>query len=513
MIRTSESRREFLRRAGMAGAVSLLGVTGLQTARGAGNGDQGRTATVSVRPQPYDKAFANPLKGFRTDLPSDGGDGRGLDNPLITLARHYIRWNQIESTGTDTVDAIHAFCNPKWEGIEKRNLKIIPRVYLYWPDKYYWPSDLRAGDYGSTRFLDRVGKLIFKLGEAWDSDPRVAYVETGIVGPCGEQWGPTPHFELRKMIGDSHAAAFKNKLCMIRYPWQWPDYDFGVFWDSWGTRKDTARMLEVLESPALRGSWKTRVRGGEISYGFGDPPGNDPNDTMSNSHHANWIECLTRRGHWNHLGWVSYYDWKSPKTTACAQRLQKAFGYRFILEEVTYAAQTLPGKVLRVSFKVRNTGSSPFYYNWPVEVSLLDDRTRKPAWRGIFDHVDIRQWLPGDGWGQFASWNADAARFLTDAGPARYHIPPEAHEVKGSFPLPRDLPRGRYILALAILDPSAMLPACRFASGNYFKGGRHPIGRISLGHGSGSSELHDTVFDDLASDTRSNTARRADQRI
>jgi hypothetical protein len=325
-------------------------------------------------------------------------------------------------------------------------------------------------------------------------------VETGIVGPCGEQWGPTPHFELRKVLGDSYRAAFPDKLCMIRYPWQWVDYAFGVFWDSWGTHKDTARMLEVLESPALAETWKTRVRGGEISYGFGEPPGDNPNDTMMKSHHVDWIECLVRRGHWNHLGWVSYYDWTQPVAAAHGQRLQNAFGHRFVIEEVSFPARAMPGEALEVNFTVRNTGSSPFYYNWPVELSLLDEQTHQPVWRETFADVGIRQWLPGDRWMQFAEWDATLGHYVLGQSPARYEIPAKADHVRGQFTLPPNLRRETYILALAILDPAGMMPSCRFAIENYFTGGRHPIGRIGVGHNLEAAELDPARFNSLAAD-------------
>lgn len=41
--------------------------------------------------------------------------------------------------------------------------------------------------------------------------------------------------------------------------------------------------------------------------------------------------------------------------------------------------------------------------------------------------------------------------------------------------------RREYILALAILDPAGNLPSVRFATTNYFRGGRHPIGWIGVG--------------------------------
>ena len=75
-----------------------------------------------------------------------------------------------------------------------------------------------------------------------------------------------------------------------------------------------------------------------------------------------------------------------------AEAIQKAFGYRYVLDEVRFSFSTL----LNVAFDVTNTGSAPFYYNWPVEVALLDPETKKSVWKSTFD-TDIRKWLPGEG--------------------------------------------------------------------------------------------------------------------
>ena len=47
---------------------------------------------------------------------------------------------------------------------------------------------------------------------------------------------------------------------------------------------------------------------------------------------------------------------------------------------------------------MENTGSAPFYEDWPVEFSLLDPETHLPVWKTVLDGVDIRDWLPGDKW-------------------------------------------------------------------------------------------------------------------
>ena len=457
---------------------------------------------VLIRPKEYHEAFAGPLKGFRPDLPLEEARPPGRwDKRYVTLVRQYIRWNQIERNAEDGADLIRRFCDERWGQLPARNIKVIPRVFLHWPPNgNFWPEDLEAGDYSSVRFLDRLAGMIHKLGQAWDDDPRVAYVETGMIGPCGEQWNPSPSPELTKVMGDAYVSAFKCKLLMNRYPWQFQDYPFGTFWDSWGTHKDTAAMVAELESPRLAGRWKTAVRGGEISYNFGQPPGEDPNDTMTDDGHVAWVECVIRRLHWNHLGWVSRYDPSLPKAAANAARLQKVFGHRFVIDEVRYPASVAPGGGFDVSFAVRNVGSGPFYYNWPVELSLLDETKRTPLWRATFEGVDIRRWLSGDRWLRWGSWDQGLKRFVVDDAPERYADPPPRYEVRGVFKAPCDLSKGRYVLALAILDPGGASPSCRFAIANYFTGGRHPIGRIGLGAAVGQAELDHRDFDDLAAD-------------
>jgi hypothetical protein len=165
--------------------------------------------------------------------------------------------------------------------------------------------------------------------------------------------------------------------------------------------------------------------------------------------------------------------------------VQKAFGYRFVIDEVRYDAVVLPGQAFTVAFRIRNRGSAPFYYNWPVEVSLLDPKSREVVWKSAFGDVDIRAWLPGD------QWNKQSRM---------YEKEPKTYEVGGSFTVPRDVPRGDYILALAILDPAGMQPAVRFAIENYFIGGRHPIGLIGVGKAPLSVELAPASFDDPAKD-------------
>ncbi|MFC1761100.1 sulfatase-like hydrolase/transferase [Planctomycetota bacterium] len=164
---------------------------------------------------------------------------------------------------------------------------------------------------------------------------------------------------------------------------------------------------------------------------------------------------------------------------AGAAIMQEALGYRFEISEVVYPKRIDTDTRFTVSFKVKNTGSSPFYYNWPIEVSLLDPNTKQVVWKKQNTNMDIRNWMPGDQW--------------NDATGA-YAIPAETYTVHQTLLL-SGVSSGEYILALAILDPAGNRPCARFAIKNYYHGGRHPIGRVGINHTIDSFSF--TGYDDL----------------
>ena len=118
---------------------------------------------VVVYPEEYPRALRNPLKGFRPDIRRNISRSR-----FVTLARHYIKWNDLEQKQTDDLVAnIRAYSDGKWAKLRGTGVKVIPRVYLDWDREIgneYWPSDLESGDYSSPKFKRRLLRLIEALG-------------------------------------------------------------------------------------------------------------------------------------------------------------------------------------------------------------------------------------------------------------------------------------------------------------------------------------------------------------
>lgn len=420
-----------------------------------------QNATFIINPVENTNALRNPLMGF-----SDGA------YEYKTLNFINIDWNELENNASDSVDKITKWTNNNLAGIENNNVKAVLRVRLECstcdPPKSYWPADMTTGDYSSAQFKTRLVDLIEKMALAWDNDPRVAFVEIGLIGNWGEQSTPPLNAELETLIGNAFKANFKNKLSMVRYPWNFKAYNFGIYWDSFA-HYDQENEVSAIKGLDRGNRWKTAVIGGETAYDWGNykiQPGDNPDDTLTDPVHRDYVIDRIRDLHISWLGWIASYTLWNQTVTAGAELVQKAFGYRFVIEKVEYNQRVDPGGNLQVSFVVRNKGSAPFYYNWPVEVSLLDPDTKQELWNNTFSGLDIRKWQPGDNW-----------NYTTK----KYDTPPNEYNIQQAFSLPSSLPTGEYILALAILDPAGNLPSVKFAIKNYYNGGRHPIGKIGVG--------------------------------
>lgn len=424
--------------------------------------------TVLVTLKESDKAFANPYKGFR-------GGWREI---YATLRHNNIYWNQIENNESDGVDKIIEYTDELLKDYPKYNTKAILRVVLEVPPNTYWPADMKTLDYTSQKFCDRIDSLVKKLAQAWDFDPRIAYIHMGIVGKWGEMQSPYPSLDVAKALDKAFSQYFTNKLVMTNIVLQggmFPDTTYGSYWDSFG-HWGNLPILDLFEDPDYKDSWKIAPRGGEVAFDWGEMLGVTPNEAVIN-HKDRYVE-LFRATHCNYIGWISGYDKGDPVATRNAIDMQKALGYRFVPDAVRYTRRAEPGGTIDVMFNVKNTGSSPVYYNMPLEVSLLDSETRQPVWSANFPNLDIRTWLPDDDYSCQPLYNAAA-----------------------QFELPPDLPVGEYILSFAVLDPEGgNLPSLRFAIDQYFKGGRHPIGKIGIGKDVVDPFLSSDLFDDIVSD-------------
>ncbi|MDL2304853.1 nucleoside hydrolase [Bacteroides sp. OttesenSCG-928-D19] len=500
--------------------------------------------TVTHTYQETAEAFRNPMKGLREYFcPGEDPVRPEYPEPYGSMIKEYMQWNMIEDDPTDGVDKIIAYCNERWKGVEDINMKVIPRVFLVWVEPWHggrpkdpnnphdmngqhWPKGIPPqtgpykqipgsvgayvdekdkltpiiGGYFDPAFPGRVEKLVEKLGQAWDNDPRVAYVEMGIIGEWGEHHDPDlstywpPHDEpehvdnrtwipgMEKTLGDAFSKAFKNKKVMVRYAYEFKDYEFGIYWDSWSQPQEIVRGYQEMRK--LGDRWKTQPIGGEITWNWGDLARfRSFEQVVADAPTRDYTIEQIRNLHCNHLGGITWANFNDPEFKPNAAILQKALGYRFVLTQATYPKRA--DKEIDLAFTVVNTGSSPFYYNWPVEVALLDANTHQKVWAQTLDKVNISQWMPGDNW---------------SIEQQKYVVPAEANNVHARLALDPNIPQGKYILAVSILDPAGMKPSLRLANKNYFDGGYHPLGYIGVGTNISETAIPATLYQDITED-------------
>lgn len=461
-----------------------------------------RNGWVTVFPPEFQGAINNPLKGFREYKK----DGYGL------LERQYIKWNDIEVGVNDTVERIIAHTNAitrtKGRRFEDMNVKLVPRVYLDWDGsegtpgepKQHWPADLHSFDYDSPAFQARLVALVAKLGQAWDEDPRIFAVQMGLIGRWGEHHDPAPTAEQRRLLASAFQKAFKHKPVLVRHTdAEFMDSAFGIYYDTFAhiAREPPTGSQDQFPWQATNvypNIWKHAPIEGEVEYNWQkrdsakpkETFGLTPDETMKVPAYHRYMIDKIRRYHASYLGWIDNYDDSDRKVLEGAAEIQKAFGYRFVLDSATYPIAVQPGNELTVKLIVRNTGSAPFYLDWPVAVGLLDPETKQPVWSAPLSGVDIRKWLPGEDW--------DSKAFA-------YQSAEKKNEDEGRAALPKNIKLGRYIVALAILDrQGGMMPSVRFATANYFRGGWHPLGFIGIGQAPEEAALKGVSFDSPAFD-------------
>ena len=396
---------------------------------------------VVVRPEPAPGAIDNPLKGW-CPYPN----AVKISQPY-SMVFQYISWRELEpQPGRYQFDA----WEKSWNEGAAQGKHVIFRVYVDYPKK---PSGLpdwlreagvnetaytdhgggKSPDYNDPRVIAAMERLIAALGERYNHNPRVAFVQLGLLGFWGE-WHTYPRSELfasaetQRRIIDAYHKAFPDKSLMVRYARDYAGQQdwIGFHDDQFPQDTDNGHdwsFLAGIRRAKRSENWQHAVIGGEMFPGQADRfLGADFGTTM---------EMIKRA----HFTWVGPYcpalaNSGDKQFAERSAQLVRAMGYNFQITELTHPAQVKSKQSIHISFQGTNLGVAPFYYPWTVEWVLLDAagkqvHLQKTAW-------DIRRWQPGN----------------------------FAEEVDIEI----DLPPGIYRLGLGIRDPWRDRPAIRFAN-------------------------------------------------
>ncbi len=198
----------------------------------------------------------------------------------------------------------------------------------------------------------------------------------GISAPIGA----APLGEAQAHNGSDIARIGFHNDCFLASP-----DDFGTYFD-YGTSDSPARgAVEVLKDYFADDSRFVAVGGETCSDGF-SPQNDCSGQALSDM----------RQLHYSYLN--SEYnndvnnDWQDG---GCMAEIQRNLGYRFVMEQGTYAATATPGQAFDFSLRVRNVGFAAPYNARPLEVVLRNTSSGNTYRLPLGGRAaDVRFWSP-----------------------------------------------------------------------------------------------------------------------
>jgi hypothetical protein len=347
-----------------------------------------------------------------------------------------------------------------------------------------WYSSGFSPNYKNTTLITNHARVISAMAQRYNNDPGIAFVEIGSLGHWGENQtlyltstdkGYMPPISVSDQYVQPYINGFTNKKLLMRRPFQIAkDNHFGLYNDMFGNVTETPRFIDYYTSgysnpgdwgfaagtyPAMPDFWQYAPSGGEI----GDCPGLQ---YFSDSAIQGTLQYAAD----SHTSWLGPCALADQPVGSALQNnmnsLLNKMGYRFVLQSQDYSASVNAGSSLNVTMQWNNKGVAPFYYRWPLELSLSDSSGNIAVKTNT--NEDISTWLPG-------------TKTMTYA-----------------LSIPSALASGTYTLCAAILDPETNTPGIDFAMT-----GRRPDGRYSIGTVSVTGSVPNTppVISDIAAGT------------
>jgi hypothetical protein len=447
-----------------------------------------QTVTYEAAPGPLD----NPLKGYASYS--------GFEQPFpCTMAFHYVSWRELEP-----VEGQYNFAQweaAKWDEVGSAGKHIVLRVYLEYPSlpvgvpqwlidqgvpiNTYTNSEgfgvCHTPNYDHPLLVAKLEQLIAAMGQRYNNNPRVAFVQAGLLGYWGE-WHTYPYnyfpsLATQTRVIDALRTALPNKHILFRlaqnYQGQqpWAGFHDDYFPEDTDCFAINPNCFSWYFLPNMRASgrmnnWRVAPMGGEMI----------PNaafrllsDTPLAEGRTNWEWTfeMARRSHFSWIGPYSpAYDTWQPNAfvnqatfVSRREQLVRLMGYEYRLLRARHATTARASTTLPITIDGINQGIAPFYEPWPVEIAIL---RRTPTGADVISttltNADPRTWMPA-------------------AQPANTS---ETGEFTIRAALTTPATPGQYLIALGLRDPWTNQPKVRFANPNEVINGWTVLGTCQI---------------------------------
>lgn len=237
-------------------------------------------------------------------------------------------------------------------------------------------------DYESPVFQAAHARLLRALGQRYDGDPRVAYVELGSLGHWGE-WhvnvdSGLPAFPTSSVTDGyvkDYVQAFPHTPLLMRRPYQAVErFGLGLFDDSFGYESSEIRFASWITEgyvsdqndealPACPDFWQKGPSGGELASSI------DLETLLTDD-----LDRALSYLRFLHTSWLGPHSPRqsklSPEAWQGAQRLEREMGYCFSLRRAELKAWL--GCVCQLTLDFENIGVAPMYADWRLRAEVRD---------------------------------------------------------------------------------------------------------------------------------------------
>ncbi|PMQ01047.1 MAG: hypothetical protein CBR30_08125 [Dictyoglomus sp. NZ13-RE01] len=345
-------------------------------------------------------------------------------------------------------------------------------------DGTWYRSDLIGGGGFSPNYENEIlirehERLLKALAEKYGKDDRIAFIEIGSLGHWGElhTWpdgtGKFPSIEVVNRYIKQYIDAFPNKILGLRKPYKiMENYKLGLYNDMFGDKGATEEWVNWFTygredeegnlTKPMPDFWKYAYSGGEFAYG--DAYQFLTDDTIAETLRQARISHTTFIGPCSALdvrykaGAITNEGDPLPEGHPIKENIDifhKTLGYRFVLEAIKHEKEINRGDLLNLEMLWNNRGVAPFYFKWPVEISLANTKG-EVVYRFILEDFDIRNILPG------------------------------VSKVYSKVRIPKEIQPGNYTLLISINDPKTNNPAINLAIEGRRSDGRFQLDSITI---------------------------------
>ena len=418
---------------------------------------------IVVTPVEIDSTLVNPGRGFTSTGNSFNENFGGKRHPLSGIYQQRLFWDKLEpQEGKINFGLIDSALAKSVRNGQLLNFRVMCQDVEMTVPKWALDAGVASPFYDNPVFIEKQINLIKALGQRYDGNPGVCFVDIGSIGQWGE-WhidpdakDPTkivyPSYETVKKIINAYFSSFKKTplVALIsfkeKYGFQYATSN-GSGWraDCWGDMDSLGWnhmrgvYPQAIENAKAYDSWKNGPVAFETCW------------TMNEWYQRGWNldYILNKALEWHATG-VNNGSEEIPKDWyPKVKEFEKKLGYRLVLNSLAYPSKAKKGEAVNCTLNWQNKGVAPLYKKYDLAVRLVSKTNPDQSFTIITD-ADMKKLFPGN------------------------------TELKSTIAIPGKTATGDYEFELGVVDPDTKKPAVKLAIAGKTEEGWYKMGVIAI---------------------------------